>query len=297
MDRFEPDVVWTTVFADGPDGGNPCPIVFGADGWPLDRMQAAAAEFGAETVFVLPPAAGGDVRLRYFVPRHEMEMCVHATVAATVFLGQQARLPNNPARVETPLGRLDVRWDSTAATVQQFAPTFGAELTAEQRARVLAALGVDDGALGAGPIRSVSTARPKLMVPLRDEGLLDALAPDFEALWTVCDDLDVTGCYPFTVDATGADLAARQFPVRAGYAEDPATGVAACALGAHLAALDGAAPDGGGAGWRRWRIAQGRAMGRPSMITAEALVDESGAVTATRVGGAMTRSDRPAAHL
>jgi PhzF family phenazine biosynthesis protein len=298
VDRTQPDVVWTTVFADGPGGGNPCPLVFGADGWPLVQMQAAAAEFGAETAFVLPPVAGGDVRLRYFVPQHEMEMCVHATVAATVFLGRQDRLPKNPARVETPLGVLDVRWDAATATVQQFAPTFGPELTAGRRARLLAALGVDEGVLGAGPIRSVSTARPKLMIALRDEVSLDALTPDFEALWALCDDLDVTGAYPFTLVAAGADVAARQFPVRAGYLEDPATGVAACALGAHLAALAAlAALAGEGAGWRRLRIAQGRAMGRPSMITAEALVDESGAVTATRVGGAMTLSERPTADL
>ena len=56
-------------------------------------MQAAAAAFGHETCFVLAPTsaaegeAGADVRLRYFVPRHEMEMCVHATVAASVLLG------------------------------------------------------------------------------------------------------------------------------------------------------------------------------------------------------------------
>lgn len=67
--------------------------------------------------------------------------------------------------------------------------------------------------------------------------------------------------------------------MRAGYDEDPATGVAACALGACLA-RDRLA------GWHRVRIARGRAMGRSSIIDAEAHV-ESGAVTATRVGGHM----------
>ena len=67
-------------------------------------MQAQAAAYGHETVFVLPPADGGDLRLRYFVPRHEMEMCVHATVAATVLLGRAGRLTRDPAAVETPLG-------------------------------------------------------------------------------------------------------------------------------------------------------------------------------------------------
>jgi trans-2,3-dihydro-3-hydroxyanthranilate isomerase len=294
---IDPDgeVVWTTVFADGPDGGNPCPVVFGAAGATTAELQARAADFGAETAFVLPPDAGGDVRLRYFVPLHEMEMCVHATVAAAVVLGQSGRLAQSPAAVETPLGVLDVAWDADAseATVAQFAPQFGRPLDEDGRDRVLSALGAPPSAVaaGVGPIQAVSTARPKLMIPLADEAALDALAPDFERLWTVCDELDVTGFYPFTLDAVGADVAARQFPRRAGYVEDPATGVAACALGAYLARHGGAAD-----GWHRWQIAQGRALGRPSLIVAEALV-EDGAVVATRVGGRTRRSGPPAHRL
>jgi PhzF family phenazine biosynthesis protein len=287
-------IVWTTAFADGPGGGNPCPVVFGADGRPTSALQAHAADFGAETAFVLSPQHGGDVRLRYFVPRHEMEMCVHATVASVVVLGQNGLLPRSPAAVETPLGVLDVRWDADSATVSQFAPQFGPALSDEaSRARLLAALGVTEDALatGVGPVVSVSTARPKLMIPLVDEPTLDSLAPDFPALESVCEELGVTGAYPFTLDAAGADVAARQFPVRAGYAEDPATGVAACALGAYLAVQGG-----GVDGWRSWRIAQGRALGRPSLIVAEAQV-EDGAVVATRVGGSMQRSDPPADRL
>lgn len=42
----------------------------------------------------------------------------------------------------------------------------------------------------------------------------------------------------------------------------------------------------GGDGWNTWTIAQGRAMGRPSLITAESRRTPDG-VTATRVGGTM----------
>ena len=87
-------VAHTVAFADGPGGGNPCPVVFGAEGWSDEEMRAAAAGFGHETCFVLPPsspASGAAARLRYFVPNHEMEMCVHATVAASVLLGVRGR--------------------------------------------------------------------------------------------------------------------------------------------------------------------------------------------------------------
>lgn len=279
-------VVWTSVFADGPGGGNPCPVVFDADGRPDAELQAEAAGFGAETVFVLAPRSTGEVRLRYFVPAHEMEMCVHATIAASVLLGRAGLLPQRRATVETPLGPLGVTWGPNAAVVDQFAPIFGAEVT--DVSRVASALQIAPGSI-TGAVRSVSASRPKLMVPLPTEAALDSLAPDFELLWQVCDELGVTGFYPYTHNADDADLAARQFPRRAGYVEDPATGVAAAALAAHLA-LGVPNP-----GWHSWRTAQGRAIGRPSALTAEAHVDSSGMVTATRVGGT-ARTQQPDAR-
>ena len=134
-------VVHCVAFADGEGGGNPCPVVFGADAWDGERMRAAAARFGHETCFVLPVEDGvdADVRYRYFVPNHEMEMCVHATVAATVLRG-------GDARVQTPLGVREVRVEGDRAVVEQFAPVFGEPVA--DTATVTAALG------GAAPASS-----------------------------------------------------------------------------------------------------------------------------------------------
>jgi len=285
---MEQRVVWTSVFVDGPGGGNPCPVVFDADGRSDDELQASAADFGAETVFVLPAQSTGDVRLRYFVPVHEMQMCVHATIAASVVLGREGGLPQGRATVETPLGELGVTWRANTAVVDQFAAVFDAEVS--DVSRVASALRIAPSSI-TGPVRSVSASRPKLVVPLADESVLDSLAPDFELLWQVCDELGVTGFYPYTHGSDAADLAARQFPRRAGYVEDPATGVAAAALAAHLA-LNAPNP-----GWRSWRIAQGRAMGRPSALTAQAHVDSSGTVTSTRVGGTARMQPRDGRRL
>jgi PhzF family phenazine biosynthesis protein len=49
------------------------------------RLRYSATELGHETAFVLEPREGGDLRLRYFVPRHEMEICVYATVATVSY--------------------------------------------------------------------------------------------------------------------------------------------------------------------------------------------------------------------
>jgi PhzF family phenazine biosynthesis protein len=76
-------VVQTKVFGFAPNGGNPCPLVFNRESLTNEQMQSIAAYYGVETAFMLQPESRNALfRLRYFVPKHEMEMCVHATVGA-----------------------------------------------------------------------------------------------------------------------------------------------------------------------------------------------------------------------
>ncbi len=63
-------------------GGNPVPIVLDAESLSDAQMQGLAERFGLETCFVLPATSDCDLRLRYWVPRHEMSMCGHATLGA-----------------------------------------------------------------------------------------------------------------------------------------------------------------------------------------------------------------------
>ena len=68
-------MISTTVFSDGPGGGNPAPVFLDADSMTSEEMQKAAAELGQEAVFVLRPETDDcDVRLRYFVPDHELSI-------------------------------------------------------------------------------------------------------------------------------------------------------------------------------------------------------------------------------
>jgi PhzF family phenazine biosynthesis protein len=102
-----------------------------------------------------------------------------------------------------------------------------------------------------------------------------AATPDLPALWELCRAADATGAYLFAPhdDGRPEHVVARQFPVDAGYPEDPATGVAAGALAAYLAA--GAALA-GRPGWHAVEIDQGDAMGRPSRLRASAFADTTG---------------------
>ncbi|MFZ1040409.1 MAG: PhzF family phenazine biosynthesis isomerase [Anaerolineales bacterium] len=123
-------VMHTLVFGVSQTTGNPAPVVFNADALTTQQMQAIAAHFGQETVFVLKPLEpAADIRLRYFVPRHEMEMCVHATVATITVLVRRHFLDKSPAHVETALGIIDAHWQPTTkeqilVMAEQFPPTW-----------------------------------------------------------------------------------------------------------------------------------------------------------------------------
>lgn len=282
-------VVYTRVFGATPEGGNPCPVVGEADALTTEQMQGLAAQFGVETAFILSPQdTHADLRLRYFVPRHEMEMCVHATVGVVTVLARQQRLPASTIKIETPLGIVPVHWQQDGqgiwVTVEQFPPTFAPE--GPSSAEVAAVLGIAEEAIdrAVGPIQSVSVSRAKLMIPLVNFGALDSCAPDAEQVGRLCECCQTTGLYPFTLKTRSAErqIEARQFPRQAGYLEDAATGVAAAALAAYLVryAVFGALSD----GWHSFAVGQGEAMGQPSLLRAAALI-EAGQVRQTRITG------------
>jgi len=97
-DRIE--VVHTRVFAVGPNGGNPCPVIPSADDLTDSQMQALTQRFGLDTAFILRPRArDADIRLRYFVPDHEMGVSGHATIAAITVSQLENALKSDHIRV------------------------------------------------------------------------------------------------------------------------------------------------------------------------------------------------------
>ena len=280
------EVVHTRVFAVGPNGGNPCPVIPFADDLTDSQMQAVAQRFGLDTVFILRPGSkDADTRLRYFVPDHEMGISGHATIAAITLARLDKALKSDHVRVETITGTFGVdsvqRNDVTVVALEQNQPVFGRVVAPVDVARGLK-INPKEIVIDNGPVQSVSASRAKLLVPVKDSLVLNGLKPDYEALWNLCDRLRVTGFYPFTrrTDKPQAQAEARQFPLRAGFPEDAATGVAAAALAAYLTAYDGKY----GTGQHLFRVAQGYAMGAPSLI--EAIAEcQDGKITRTAIRG------------
>lgn len=282
-------VIHTLVFSAAPGGGNPCPVIFSCEEFTSEKMRLLAEHYMQESAFVMASEDKEcDAKLRYFVPNHEMEMCVHATIGSIAVQAHKSLIEKSHVKVEVPIGKISAYWeqrgDHYEVTVEQFLPQFAANNPTVSQ--VAAALNIKEEAveLKAAPIQSVSTSRPKLMVPIKDRKTLDSLTPDFQCLWELCDQYNTSGFYPFTIEELQgkAIIYARQFPKRAGYNEDAATGLAACALGAYLAQygvirekVDGL---------HTFEIHQGYAMGRPSVLYSEVMI-KNGEITDVRIKG------------
>ncbi|WP_331692889.1 PhzF family phenazine biosynthesis protein [Pandoraea sputorum] len=260
-----PDLRFVNVFSSGAGGGNPAPVVFDADSLSSDDMKAIAARYGHESAFVCRASdPRNTVRLRFFVPAHEMEMCGHATLGAMWLLREAGRWTTASATVETLSGLVDVRFDEVTQRIDVGQPR-GIVEPVDDPARVAAiceVLGIGEDDLAPMGVVNASTSRTKTLVPLRSVERLNTLTPNLSAVAALCDALNSTGLYPFAVERTRPlELHARQFPRSSGYPEDAATGIAAAATlygVLHYGLLAN--------GESAIRVYQGFAMGRPSCI-------------------------------
>jgi trans-2,3-dihydro-3-hydroxyanthranilate isomerase len=286
MSIAQKTIIHTRVFQNGPNGGNPCPVVLDGDDLKTEHGKYLAATFGAETIVIVNSKENdSDFGLRYFVPNYEMEMCVHGTIAATTVLKKMGRISKTPVKIETILGQITVDWKDESGglrvTVFQFPPKFSDPNPTREEVSLALRIPLTAIDQNKGPIVAVSTSRSKLIVPIINGSILDRIEPDFEMLWNLCDQYDTTGFYPFAKHEAGSPNAylARQFPKRAGYNEDPATGVAACALGVYLTSYHSHA-----LGWHYFRVHQGHAMGKPSLLEVGAYLEKE-YITKTCVSG------------
>jgi PhzF family phenazine biosynthesis protein len=277
------------VFAgEGSRGGNPAPIVLDASPMSDEQMRQVALHAGHESGFVLPPNAGSgaDLRMRFFVPLHEMEMCGHATVGGLWALRQAGLWRSDHITVETRSGLVEglVRNVGTGDEMIEITQPMGRLATLEGEAvfgSICQALNIAQHDLLPVPLLNASTSRVKTLVGVKSVEVLDTMTPDFSRVKAVCEQIESTGLYPFAVGSSADRVFhARQFPKASGYPEDAATGIAAAALlfGLHrcnLVALDD----------RPVIVIQGRAMGCPSEIRVRFRFNGQGTVIGCYVGG------------
>jgi PhzF family phenazine biosynthesis protein len=278
------NVVMVNVFSHAGSGGNPTGLVLDAADMSAEDMRRVAEDCGHESGFVMPaPDAANDYCFRYFVPRHEMEMCGHATVGALWLLRKAGRIDNGHYRISTKSGVVDGYVGDSIEITQ---PLGTVEPVVDALDELMSVLGIDSGGLADRPVENARTSRTKTLVPMKSVEALNALKPRFDAVEALCDRLNSTGLYPYAlISESEGTVEARQFPRSSGYPEDAATGIAATALASALFRREWVRnPDQG------VKIYQGRAMGSLSEIRVR-FSEDAGGVTRCLLSGDVQVSD------
>jgi trans-2,3-dihydro-3-hydroxyanthranilate isomerase len=260
-------LTWLDVFTSRPLTGNGLAVVHHADGIDDATMLAFARETRlSETTFVQSATEpGADYRNRIWTIVGELPFAGHPSLgtAVAVAAARDERAAHYVQQTGAGLQPIDVELGSSGvarASMLQEPASFGTEVDPR---RALAALGLDaaDGHPELPP-QVVSTGVPHLMVPVRDEAVLNRVRPRAATLGELLHELGTICAYVAWHDPDREAAQARgYFMTDDLVAEDPATGSAAGPLCAYLHERTGAA---------RIDIEQGVAMGRPSRLLCEA---------------------------
>lgn len=230
-------------FTTQPGKGNPAGLVLDADGLTIAQMQEIAHRVGFnETTFVCGSTTA-DLRLRYFTPGYEMDLCGHGTIAALYALQARHLLKRHAALVQLTVetragllpmsireheGRPQVRMSQAEA---EFRPFEGSH------AELAAVLGLHEEDLASDlPICYASTGTWTLLVPIRSLAAFARMNAQNERFPALLPDLPRCSLHPFCLQThdPAALMHGRHFssPL-AGTHEDPVTGTASGAMGAY----------------------------------------------------------------
>ena len=266
------------VFTDRPFGGNPLAVFPHAEGMAADEMQKIARELNiSETLFVGASIEPGVFPVRIFTPACELPFAGHPTVGAAYLLAHLQMFEGDAAVLEEGVGRVPVTVDRASAhasfQVAQLPEITASGLTGAEIAGLLG--------LGQADVKRdafiASCGLPFQMLELVDRDAVDRAVLDMGMWKQRFPQPEFSDLYLFAHDGAG-HVYTRMFSPAFGIPEDPATGSAAAALSGALA------PELSSEGKVELKIEQGVLMGRPSLISAEALVYD-GRVSDLRIAG------------
>jgi PhzF family phenazine biosynthesis protein len=234
------NVLHYDAFSSTPNKGNPAGIVLNADHLNTEDMQRIAAEVGFnETVFVFR-SQKSDIKLKYFTPGHEMNLCGHATIGAIYCLHTRGLLAKRETiEIETNAGILpvamDAKSDPLSIKMKQDRPRFTTfQGDAE---RLAASIGLTKADLDVTkPIVYVSTGTWTLLVPVKKLAKFQEMQPRNQMFPDVLCENPKSSVHPICFETYDQDafMHARHFSSPySGTIEDPVTGTASGVMGAY----------------------------------------------------------------
>ncbi|HFJ9422255.1 TPA: PhzF family phenazine biosynthesis isomerase [Bacillus paranthracis] len=230
-------------FTNKPNMGNPAGIVLDADGLTEEEMQRIAEKVGFnETTFVLSSEVG-DIRMRYFTPGFEMDLCGHGTVGTIFALRERGLLEEKASlTIETKAGILPIQIGvnengETFIKMRQAAPQFK-EFTGSKE-KIAHSIGLEVNDLDVSlPIVYGSTGNWTVIVPVKNLDVCERMKPNNEVFPSVLKEIPNASIHPICLETYDekVHMHGRHFSsAYAGTIEDPVTGTASGVMGAYYA--------------------------------------------------------------
>ncbi|MDT3958599.1 PhzF family phenazine biosynthesis isomerase [Staphylococcus kloosii] len=229
-------------FSTEPHKGNPAGIVLDAEKLTDSEMQKIASSVGFnETAFPLK-SDKADLKIRFFTPGHEMNLCGHATIATIYALKEKKLLKNKPEyTIETKAGILSIgineQNDNKIYIIMQHAvPKF--ETYTGSNEDLAQSLGIKKEDISDDlPVLYGSTGVWTLLVPVNSLATCKKMKPNHSQFPSILKEKPNVSIHPFCFETydLDSDMHARHFSSPfSGTTEDPVTGTASGVMGAYF---------------------------------------------------------------
>ncbi len=230
-------------FSHVPNMGNPAGVVFNGEELSDQEMQAVAKKVGfTETAFPMK-SDQADIRIRYFTPGHEVDLCGHATIATMYALKTKGLLGDKTdLKIETKEGILQIKLNSSVEdelliTMQQAFPKFK-EFNGSLK-EIADAIGIEESDIETKlPTLYGSTGTWTLLVPIKSLNTFKKMRPNNAFFPNILKEMPRVSIHPFCLETydSSAHMHGRHFSSAfSGTIEDPITGNASGVMGAYYA--------------------------------------------------------------
>lgn len=247
--------------------GNPAGVVLDGKGLEEDQMQLIARELGyPETVFIFKDDS--KIKVRFFTPKEEIDLCGHATIAYGTALVESGMINVNEGEnkidIETNLGILPIIITMENKKVKnimmyQASPKLSKDFILD-REKLAKSLNISrDDFREEIDIVKAYTGVWDLMIPLKSKEALDNIDGNMNLIKELSRELGIISSHPFYLDEN-KQLYARNLAPIVDIDEEAATGTSNGALTYYLYSL-GIVKD-----REEISVIQGEQMGRKSEI-------------------------------
>lgn len=259
-------------------GGNQAGVVLPDRPLEDGLMRQIAAEFKhSETAFVTLEA-DNSVKIRYFTPAGEVDLCGHATIASFALLRKLGLIGDGDRLARTRSGDLNIGVLGDTVWMDMAPPRLLRTLTESEAAEIYAAYGLSPADCPACfPARIITTGLADIMLPVRDHDVLMGAVQNEAAVTELSRRYDCVGVHMFCPGDRTCTAWCSNFAPLYDIPEECATGTSNGALTYYLY-LQGLVRPGA-----ENVFLQGEHMGRPSEIRSR--LTASGDDVLIRVGG------------